>query len=139
MPRIAWSLIAVLAVLVAAVAAHFALIETSGDVVVLTTRAPDDSEHITRLWFVEHEGAAWVNAGSADAEWLGRIADKPEVRVALPTGVGQFRAVAVPAAREVILPLMAAKYGTADRWVRFMVGTEAVPVRLDPLDGASAR
>jgi hypothetical protein len=132
MNRSAWAALALIALPLAAVGVHCALVETSGDVVVLTTEAADGSTQRTRLWYVEHEGRPWINAGSEEAEWLARIRRNPSVTVEIRGEEAAFRAVPVPEARDAILALMATQYSSGDRWVRFMVGSESIPVRLDP-------
>lgn len=116
---------------------HLAIVEGAGEVVVLTTFDDDGAAHETHLWVVEHEGHRYVNAGSADAAWLARIGRHPEVEVREGGRSERMHAVAAPEERAAILALMRTRYGWADRYVRTMVGREAVPVRLAPLrDGA---
>lgn len=122
----------VLLVLAAAGAAHFALIE-SGEVATVWIESEPGVEEATRLWAVEHEGSLWLNAGSPSAAWLRRIDSRPEVRVEFRGREQRYLAVPTPDARVAILARMAEEYGLADRWVRFVAGSESIPVRLEPL------
>ncbi len=129
--KIARVLVALLLLLGAAYLGHCALVE-SGEVAVLETSAGNGAVETTRLWFARHQGRRWLLAGSGDAAWLARVRSDPAVRVQIEGEWASYTAVPVVAERESLLGLMAGKYGLADRWVRFLVGREAVPVRLDP-------
>jgi hypothetical protein len=131
-------LLAVAIVLLAAVAlvlGHLALIEVGREVAVLRTRGPDGARQETRLWVVDHDGAAWLH--SKGAEWEARFAGDPVVELERGGEVRRYRAHAVPGPHPRIDALLREKYVLADRWVRFLApcDEDTVAVRLDPAGG----
>ena len=107
----------------------------AGEVVVLTTADANGAERRTELWVVDHEGSAWLRAGSAEASWLGRLRAHPEVELERGGVSSSYRAVAVPEATDQINALMTEKYGVADRLVGILMpGSRghSMAVRLDP-------
>jgi hypothetical protein len=118
---------------VAIVLGHLAFIEIGREVVTLRTRLPDGSWQETRLWVVDYEGAPWVH--SAGEAWRRRFEGDPIVELRRHGEARRYRAHAVPGPHPAIDRLLREKYGTADRWVRFLApcGDDTVPVRLKPL------
>lgn len=117
--------------LVVAVAGHMALIELGREVVTLRTQNPDGTWRETRLWIVDDGGYAWLH--SAGDEWLARFQRNPIVELERHGEVHRYRATPVPGPHPRIHELLRAKYGIADRWVRF-IGPDtdtAIPVRLE--------
>lgn len=113
---------------------HLALIEIGHEVIVLRTRGPEGQWHDTRLWVVDDDGQPWINGGG-EAGWYLRLLENPVVELVREGRTTRRRAVPVPEANARIHRLLREKYGLADRWVRFLIGTEhAVPVRLEPLE-----
>jgi hypothetical protein len=105
----------------------------SGEVVVLTTLDAEGERHDTRLWVVDHDGHAWLRAGSDVQQWYRRLVDQPEVVVERGTEKTTYAAVPVPDESRVINRLMLEKYGWADQYIGLLFGRDdAVPVRLDP-------
>lgn len=105
----------------------------SGEVVVLRTRDAEGGVHETRLWVVDHEGAAWLRAGNPDSGWLARLRSRPEAEIVRGGETFAVRGVPDPAMRDTVNRLMAEKYGWSDRYIRLFVASDAaVPVRLDP-------
>jgi hypothetical protein len=122
-------------VAVAAVAAalgHLAVIEIGREVATLRTIRPDGTVQETRLWIVDDGPSAWLHSGGPD--WSGRFAGDPIVEVERENGVFRYRAHAMPGPHPHVDRLLRAKYGNADRWVRFLSpdGADTVAVRLDP-------
>lgn len=115
------------------VLAHLALIEVGREVVTLRTPRADGSWQATRLWIVDDGGAAWLHSGGAD--WAQRFAGDPVVEVERGGRILRYRAHAVPGPHPRLHELLRAKYGRADRWVRFVGPDRAdtLAVRLDPL------
>lgn len=126
----------VLAVLLATALAWFGvqvIASESGEVVVVRTTDAAGETHETRLWVVDHDGAAWLRAGHAESGWLKRMQAQPEIEVVREGRTLALRATAVPEARDVINTLMHEKYGWADAYISFFFSRERkVPVRLDP-------
>jgi hypothetical protein len=121
-----------LALLLAAVAAHFALIEVGREVVTLRTQRADGSWESTRLWVVDDAGALFLH--SAGDDWLPRFAN-PVVEVKRAGETRRYRATPRPGPHPRIHQALRAKYGVADRWVRWLGPDDetACVVRLDPL------
>ena len=121
-----------LALALALAAAHLALIEVGREVVTLRTQRADGSWRSVRLWAVDDDGAVWVHSGGDD--WLPRFAN-PVVELERAGRTRRYRATPVPGPHPRIHALLRAKYGIADRWVRFVGPDDAsvCAVRLDPL------
>lgn len=116
----------------ASVLAHWALIETAGEVIVLRTEEPDGTWYQSRLWIVDDDGAAWLH-GDRDSRWVRNLTSRPIVVVVRAGEVHRYRATPVPGPHLRLHELLRAKYGFADRWVRF-VGADresTTPVRLE--------
>jgi hypothetical protein len=115
-----------------AVLAHLALIEVGREVVTLRTEASDGTRQAIRLWAVDDAGALWLH--SAGEDWLPRFAN-PIVEVERGGETRRYRATPMPGPHPRIHELLRAKYGIADRWVRFIGPDDETVcvVRLDPL------
>jgi hypothetical protein len=113
--------------------AHLALIEVGREVVTLRTQRADGSWQATRLWIVDLGGSAWLH--SAGDDWRARFEGDPVVEVERAGEVRRYRAHPVPGPHPELDRRLRAKYGIADRWVRFLAPCDAsvLPVRLDPL------
>ena len=134
MRRIAIVLASVLGFCVAYVLAHWALIEVGREVIVLHTQNPDGSWLESRLWIVDDGGFSWLHG--ADSAWMRNLEARPDVAIERGGEVHRYRAEAVPGPHPRIDELLRAKYGVADRWVRF-VGPDSeitMAVRLERLD-----
>lgn len=106
----------------------------SGEVVVVTINGAQGNAQEVRLWVVDHEGEAWLRAGSPQAGWYEGITTQPEVGIV--RGENSFSVVvqADVSSRAVVNDLMAKKYGWADQYISFLFGRDnAVPLRLKPL------
>jgi len=133
MRRAAIALATVFALAVAYVAAHWALIELGREVIVLRTENADGSWLVTRLWIVDDGEASWLHGG--DSAWMRNLEARPIVEIARGGETRRYRAEAVPGPHPGIHELLRAKYGVADRWVRF-VGPDdesTLAVRLERL------
>ena len=121
----------------AVVVAHLALIEVGREVVTLRTQRTDGSWKSARLWAVDDAGSVWLH--SAGDDWLPRFAN-PEVELERGGDTRRYRASPVPGPHPRIHELLRAKYGIADRWVRFTGPDDETVcvVRLDPIERAGA-
>jgi hypothetical protein len=134
MRRLAVVLASVVGLCAAYVLAHWALIEVGREVIVLRTEEPDGSWLETRLWIVDDGDVSWLHG--ADSRWMRNLKAKPVVEVERGGETRRYRAQAVPGPHPRVHELLRAKYGVADRWVRF-VGPDSestLPVRLDSLE-----
>jgi hypothetical protein len=134
MRRLAVVLASVVGLCAAYVLAHWALIEVGREVIVLRTEEPDGSWLETRLWIVDDGDVSWLHG--ADSRWMRNLKAKPVVEVERGGETRRYRAQAVPGPHPRVHELLRAKYGVADRWVRF-VGPDnesTLPVRLDSLE-----
>lgn len=132
MRKLGIALAGVVGLLAALALLHLAFVELSGPVVELESRDAEGQVHATHLWTVEVDGHSYLAAGNDGAAWLARVRARPDVVVVREGRREAVRAVPEPARREAVLAAMRARYGLGDRWVRALVGEEAVPVRLDP-------
>jgi hypothetical protein len=116
-----------------AVVGHLALIEIGREVVTLRTPLPDGTWRETRLWVVDHGGSTWLHSGGAD--WSKRFDGDPVVELERNGRTLRYRAHASPGLHPEVDQLLRAKYGLADRWVRFISpdDEQTIGVRLDPL------
>ena len=116
-----------------AVLAHFAVIEIGQEVVTLRTQSPDGRRTQTRLWAVDDGNSVWLHSGGT--HWAQRFVGNPVVELERAGKIRSYRAHAVPGPHPHLHALLRAKYGNADRWVRFVGPDNAttVPVRLDPI------
>lgn len=126
----------VVALAVLLVAAHVAFIETGREVVVLRTPRPDGSWKGTRLWIVDDGEASWVHSGGRG--WIAQFEGSPVVELERGGERRRYRAHAMPGPHPRVHELLRAKYGLADRWVRFLApdADDTLAVRLEPLPEA---
>jgi hypothetical protein len=132
--RLATVLAAILGLGAAYVLAHWALIEMGREVIVLRTQQDDGAWLESRLWIVDDGGVAWLH-GDGDSRWMRNLKARPVVEIERGGKTNRFRALAVPGPHPGVHELLRAKYGVADRWVRFIGpdGESTTPVRLEPL------
>jgi len=127
-------LAAAFALCVAYVAAHWALIELGREVIVLRTENAGGDWLESRLWIVDDGASSWLHGG--DSAWMRNLKARPIVELERGGETHRYRAYAVPGPHPEIHELLRAKYGLADRWVRF-VGPDnevTMPVRLEIVD-----
>jgi len=114
--------------------AHWALIEVGREVIVLRTQEADGGWLESRLWIVDDGAVSWLHGG--DSRWMGNLKARPIGEIERGGETHRFRAQPVPGPHPRLHELLRAKYGIADRWVRF-VGPDSestTPVRLDRLE-----
>ena len=116
-----------------ALPAHFALIELSGEVVVLRTQTNMGKWKDTRLWIVDDGERAWLHG--ADSDWMRNLRANPGVDVIRGGKRYRFTATPVPGPHPRVHELLREKYGIADAWVRLIGpdGPDTVAVRLERL------
>jgi hypothetical protein len=134
MRRVAIVLAAVFGLCIAYVVAHWALIEVGREVIVIRTENLDGGWLETRLWIVDDGGFSWLHGG--DSRWMHNLRARPIVEIERGGETNRYRAQPVPGPHPRLHELLRAKYGLADRWVRF-VGPDnesTTPVRLELLD-----
>jgi len=129
-------LIGVVALVALALGGVIMSMSESGEVVVLRTFDREGEPYETRLWIVEHDGAAWLRAGQAESVWFKNLSENPDVVLQRGGSERSFTAVPVPddATRNRINALMNEKYGSPDTAIGAALRDNAatVPVRLDP-------
>ena len=118
MRRIAIVVAAALGLGVAYLLAHWALIELGREVIVLHTENPDGGWLETRLWIVDDGDVSWLHGG--DSAWMHNLRARPIVQIERAGETHRYRAEAVPGPHPKLHELLRAKYGVADRWVRFV-------------------
>jgi len=133
MKRFVILLAAILGLCVAYLLAHWALIEVGREVIVLRTQGADGGWLESRLWIVDDGAVSWLHG--ADSRWMHNLEARPMVEIDRGGEIHRYRAQPVPGPHPRVHELLRAKYGVADRWVRFIgPDDESVrPVRLDLL------
>jgi hypothetical protein len=107
-----------------------------GEVVDVTTVAPNGITRETPLWIVEVAGDLYLRAGSPNALWLARIENDPLIW--LETGGVRQSFEALPlrddrSVRTSVNRAMAEKYGLADTLVGLLVDPDrSVPILIRP-------
>jgi hypothetical protein len=114
------------------------------DRVVVHEPTPSSKNHRSRLWIVDDGGVSWIHPGNADARWwVAHINEHSTVEVERGGETRTYHASADPAADPKVHRLMRQKYGIADRWVRYLSGSDSetglltgskcttVPIRLE--------
>ena len=109
--------------------------ELGGEVVTLARANADDEVSAVRVWIVDEGGSTWIEHGDADAFWIKKLSDDPEVLLTRDGRPQTFLGVPDPGAHDQYHRLRQAKYGWADGVVAAMGGGGpsdclGVPVRL---------
>lgn len=134
-------------VCVAYILAHLALIEVGREVVVVHEPTPTGAVNKTRLWIVDDGPYSWIHPGNVNARWWVQHMDaRAVVEIDRSGETKQYHAQPDPAAHAKVHQLLRAKYDVADRWVRFLAGTDTrsglltwgekcktIPIRLEPV------
>ena len=132
MKRLLIAVATLLALAVGYVLAHWALIETGREVIVLRTREPDGTWLETRLWIVDDGGFSWLHG--ANSRWMANLKARPLVELVRVGETRALRATVIPGPHPNIHERLRAKYGVADWWVRTVHPDDehTAPVRLEP-------
>jgi hypothetical protein len=106
------------------------------DVAILHVSDVENTDRYVTLWAVEDTGSIWLRAARPDREWLDWLRERANVELELGGESARYTAEIFeqPDARERVDELMRAKYGWADRARELLLGTDTVPVRLEPAD-----
>ena len=122
-----------IAVVVLPLAAHYALIELSGEVVVVRTQTKMGTWKDARLWIVDEGEVAWLHGG--DSAWMSNLRANSGVDVIRDGKRQRYTATPMEGPHPRVHELLRAKYGIADLWVRFIGpdGPETVAVKLERL------
>jgi hypothetical protein len=109
----------------------------SGGVALVETRGPHGETRSTHVWYVEHDGELWLEAGTPDNGWFVDLLSDPTLSIRAHAGSGRYRAHPVenPVVHQRIRSLIREKYGWRDWWVGFLIvdSDGSIPVRLDPI------
>ena len=136
MRRLIFALALVTVAALAFVGMIYAVSELGSEIVTVRTTGPGGETSETRLWIVDHQGAAWLRSGMNTSGWYVRIEANPAVEVERGGAWTHMRAEPIhdPDIRDRIHALMAEKYGVADRFISALRdGSQSVPIRLEPL------
>lgn len=143
MRTLAWLAGALVAAFLLLFGGMMLLAEYGGEVVELHTTDASGATLKTRLWIVEDAGVSWLFAARPDRPWLQHLRTRPEVQLVRGGDVVRYRAVPVDTdeARQRIFWLAVKRYGLAFNAVALIhhallddPPTEAVPIRLEPLE-----
>ena len=107
----------------------------SGGVAVVETHRADGTVRETRVWFVERDGALWLEAGAPENGWFVDVGGDPRLRIRTEGVWRETFADLVPEESERVRAALRAKYGWRDAWVGLLVdSTRSVAVRLHEAD-----
>jgi hypothetical protein len=130
----------ILAAIVAFIAVTLVALE-GREVVVIRTRDANGTEHATRTWIADADGAVWIEAANPERPFLHDLEREPTLvldRRGVPLDC-HASIVPNPAGHARIRRLLADKYGWADCWIAMVADTErSLAVRLD-CDPSAAR
>jgi len=91
--------------------------------------------HETKLWIVDHDGAAWVRVARPEREWFRRLREQPEIELVRGDASPQkVRATPDPTeeTKAALDAAFRAKYGLVDWWYGVVLRRDPIPIRLDP-------
>ena len=143
MRTLAWAAGALVAAILLLYGGMILLGEYGGEVVELHTTDASGTTFETRLWVVDDSGFTWLFAAAPNRSWLQHLRTRPEVELVRGRDVLRYRAVPVETdeVRQRIFWLVAKRYGLAFNALALIhhavldhPPTEAVPIRLDPLE-----
>ena len=107
-----------------------------GEVVEITTVAPNGITRETPLWIVEVGGDLYLRAGSPSSQWLARIENNAEIWLEMGGVRRRFEALPLRDDRSVrtsVNRAIAEKYGLADTLVGVLVDPDrSVPILIRP-------
>ena len=108
--------------------------DATRDVAILTVSDVENVDRYVSLWAVEDADSIWLRAARPDSEWLDWLGERPNVRLELDGESHRYTAEIFRRAdvSERIDELMREKYRWADRARELLLGSDTVPVRLDP-------
>jgi hypothetical protein len=113
-------------------------LESSG-VAVLRTERVDQEARETHVWWVDADGALWIEAATPERGFLSELRRFPVAVLVRDGQEAPFHTdiLATPDARARVRALMRAKYGWRDAWVGLLQDTSrSVAVRLTPPEPA---
>ena len=131
------SVLLVALALVAAFAAITWWALESGGVAVIETRAPNGSVRATHVWYTEHDGELWLEAGTPENAWFQDVQQNPLVTFSADGNSLRYRARPFTGAsgHSQIRALLRDKYGLRDRWVGLIADTSlSIAVQLLPAE-----
>lgn len=90
---------------------------------------------ITRLWVVDHEGAAYLRVGADGSGWYERVLNNDSIVLVRGSERQEYEVRARPEKSERINELMQQKYTWGDSLIAAMVGSRegSIPLELVPL------
>lgn len=131
-----WVSLSLLAGFVVLGVATWLALEMGGGVAILETRTADGGLRSTHVWYIEHEGELWVEAGSPRNGWFVDVQREPRLEFGAEERRGSFVARPSPS-REVhawLREKLSERYGWRDWWVSHYVdSSHSLAVRLDPV------
>ena len=101
-------------------------------VAVLHTSTVNGAERRTRVWYVEKDGALWIEAAAPDRPFYLDLQRNPELTVELHSGLFDRRPrvlharaefVGEPQGHAQIRQLLEERYGWADKWIALLADT----------------
>jgi len=96
---------------------------------------PDGATRRTHVWFVERDGALWLEAGAPENGWFRDVSRDPRLRVTIDGATRHVRAEIAPAESAAVRARLRTKYGWRDVWVGLLVdASRSVAVRLREAD-----
>lgn len=97
----------------------------SGGVAIIETTTSEGTVRRTHVWYVEPQGALWLEAGTPENGWFQDVRAEPTLTFSADRRSGRYVAQPLvdPSGHDWIRSLMREKYGLRDRWIGLVFDT----------------
>ena len=108
--------------------------ELGGEVVTLDRTEANGDVGQVRVWIVDSDGMSWIEHGEAEAPWITRLSDAPNIVLARDGRSNTYTGTPDRDAHDRYHRLRREKYGVADQIILALLGKtqdcQGLPVRL---------
>jgi hypothetical protein len=107
------------------------------ETVVITTYDDDGAAYSAKVWVVDYDGAVWVRVANPERAWYQRITGHPRMELERAGKLYHVEAHPDPSleGRRKLDQAFRSKYGLTDWWYGVLLRNNAVPIRLDVIEG----
>lgn len=108
--------------------------ELGGEVVTLDRTEANGDVGQVRVWIVDADGMSWIEHGEAEAAWITRLSDAPDIVLTRDGRTNTYTGTPDRGAHDQYHRLRREKYGVADQIIAVLLGKtedcDGLPVRL---------